>query len=207
MPRESSTSGFRLIRHQDDGVTAVAWSPCRPIHVVVRRANEPAGGAAILTTAIATVSRATGLTFVDDGATAEPPVEDRRSYQLPRYGDRWAPVLITWATADEIPDMGIDVIGEAGPVGYGTASGDDAYVSGELHLDAVAMAEVLRGAKGRELATAVVLHELGHLVGLAHVNDTRQLMYPRAEAGRTTFGPGDLRGLAALGKGACQPDV
>jgi hypothetical protein len=50
----------------------------------------------------------------------------------------------------------------------------------------------------------VVLHELGHLVGLAHVNDPQQLMYSRGSTSNG-LGPGDLAGLARLGEGACAP--
>jgi predicted Zn-dependent protease len=47
-----------------------------------------------------------------------------------------------------------------------------------------------------------VMHELGHVVGLAHVDDPTELMYERNE-GRSDWGPGDLTGLEALGKGLC----
>ena len=48
-----------------------------------------------------------------------------------------------------------------------------------------------------------LLHELGHLVGLDHVDDPNELMYPRA-AERTSYGPGDLKGLALLGAIPCR---
>ncbi len=46
------------------------------------------------------------------------------------------------------------------------------------------------------------MHELGHVVGLNHVHDRRELMNG-ANLGRTVFGPGDRRGLALLGQGPC----
>ena len=50
------------------------------------------------------------------------------------------------------------------------------------------------------------MHERGHLVGVNHVTDTKQLMYP--EAGHVqTYGPGDLRGLAIEGSGSCHPEL
>jgi hypothetical protein len=52
----------------------------------------------------------------------------------------------------------------------------------------------------------VVLHELGHLVGLDHVRDRGELMFPTAND-VVGYGPGDLQGLAALGRGACFSDV
>jgi hypothetical protein len=45
---------------------------------------------------------------------------------------------------------------------------------------------------------AVFLHELGHMMGLGHVNDPAQLMYPVATT-RTAYGTGDLEGLYHLG--------
>ena len=50
-------------------------------------------------------------------------------------------------------------------------------------------------------------HEFGHLVGLDHVDDPTQLMYPSTSPAVSTFGGGDLAGLAALGSGACAPNV
>ena len=42
----------------------------------------------------------------------------------------------------------------------------------------------------------VLMHELGHLAGIDHVNDPGQVMYPVArDDGPTTYGAGDLDGL------------
>jgi predicted Zn-dependent protease len=62
-------------------------------------------------------------------------------------------------------------------------------------------------AHGRSgTATTVVLHELGHLVGLAHVDDVNQIMFSRG--GQVAdYQQGDRVGLGALGKGPCQEDV
>jgi predicted Zn-dependent protease len=48
-----------------------------------------------------------------------------------------------------------------------------------------------------------VLHELGHLVGLAHVQDEHELMYAE-NIGQLDFGRGDLAGLARVGATACR---
>lgn len=47
-----------------------------------------------------------------------------------------------------------------------------------------------------------MLHELGHLVGLAHIEDRGELMHPWSSRLRD-FGPGDREGLANLGSGRC----
>ena len=65
---------------------------------------------------------------------------------------------------------------------------------------------ILREPHGTESLRAIVLHELGHIVGLAHVDDPHELMYGD-NIGMTDFGPGDLTGLARLGQGACAPGV
>ena len=204
---QAEGSRFRYLRRQpQDPGRPVAWSPCRPIHVVSRPDTAPAWGAAVVAEALARTTRATGLFFVNDGPTTEAPSEDRASYQPERYGDRWAPVLIAWATPDEVPDFGIDIAGEAGPQGVRTQSGDETYVSGVVYLDPQALGQV-HDRFGRATAKAIVLHELGHLVGLAHVNSQADLMFPRGQVKSTDFGAGDLAGLAALGRGDCQPDV
>ncbi|HEX6418878.1 MAG TPA: matrixin family metalloprotease, partial [Acidimicrobiales bacterium] len=79
--------------------------------------------------------------------------------------------------------------------------------TGLVVIDGPQMAELLAGPGGREAVRAVLLHELGHLVGLDHVDDPGQLMQPVAQADLVAFGPGDLTGLAHLGRGACHPDL
>jgi hypothetical protein len=49
----------------------------------------------------------------------------------------------------------------------------------------------------------LVLHELGHVAGLDHVQDAGQLMYPSISAGAPDgYAAGDLNGLAQLGAGS-----
>ena len=59
-------------------------------------------------------------------------------------------------------------------------------------------------SQGQERANlqAIVDHEFGHLVGLDHVDDPGELM-AEVNIGRTSYGPGDLEGLARLGAIPC----
>jgi len=145
----------------------VAYDPCRPIHYVIRQQGEPAGGDQIVGDAILRVGQATGLHFVYDGATSEAPSRQRQPFQPQRYGDRWAPVLISWVTPKGNPDFAADVTGEGGSSSVGLPNGSSAYVTGAMELDAGQIASILRRPDGHQVVRAVVLHELGNLVGQA----------------------------------------
>ncbi|WP_456786841.1 matrixin family metalloprotease [Cellulomonas sp. P5_C5] len=200
------SGGFAFTAVQPDGDGPVAYSPCRPIHYVVRPDGAPADGAELLRTAVARVSVATGLQFVEDGPTQEAPSTDRQAYQPDLYGSRWAPVLIAWSTAEESPELADEVAGIAGSASV-TRAGRTVYVTGSVTLDSQDIGALAAAPATRATALGVITHELAHLVGLDHVDDPTQLMYPSTSVIRSSFGAGDLAGLAALGTGECAPDV
>jgi len=206
-PMLATSSSYRFLARQTDGAAPVAYDPCRPIHYVIRPQGEPPGGNQIVTAAVKRVSQATGLRFAYDGATSEAPSRQRPLYQPKRYGDRWAPVLISWVTSAENPDFAADVTGEGGSAQVGFPNQQGAYVTGAVELDTAQIANILLLHNGRQVVQGIALHELGHLVGLDHVTDATQLMYPEGQPGVTEFGAGDLAGLAALGRGTCHPDL
>ena len=103
--------------------------------------------------------------------------------------------------------LSIDTVGEAGSVAVSLGTGPRVFVTGTVSLDAGRMPEILALRHGEETARAIVMHELGHLAGLAHVDDRNQLMYPETSGQLTDFAAGDLTGLAALGRGACVPEL
>jgi len=128
---------------------------------------------------------------------------DRPTEDPGRYGPGWSPVLVAWTTPEV--DHGLEgaVVGLGGSTRVSdTISGRLRYVTGTIALDTPAMRRVLQRSDGVLAARAIVMHELGHVVGLGHVDDPGELMYDD-NVGRTDFGPGDLRGLAILGRGAC----
>jgi predicted Zn-dependent protease len=79
-----------------------------------------------------------------------------------------------------------------------------AYVSGTVFLDPRKFARAY-ATEEPGVAEALILHELGHLVGLAHVSDPRSIMYPELTGRVTRYSAGDRVGLAMLGRGSCQP--
>ena len=193
----------------------VTYDPCRPIHYVTRVANSPAGGQEMINQGFDDLSRITGLQFINDGETLEAPSEQRPIYQPDSYGDRWAPVLLAWSNSEESPRLSREQSGERftealGYAGSGAVlpSSRDryVYVTGQVVLNTQALAEA-SAVEGPALTPSVIAHELAHLVGLDHVNDPTQLMYPESSYQRPTYADGDLTGLAALGRGTCSPGL
>jgi len=123
-------------------------------------------------------------------------------HQQERYPNRWAPVLVAWSDPGESLRLVGDTAGFAGSFPFPV--GDDrVYVTGGVTLDGPQFNKIIGDEDGRVRARAVIEHELGHLVGLAHIPDSGQLMNPDGVKGLATYGPGDLTGLNQLGKGPC----
>lgn len=208
MPPPSTGSGqFELFTYPGLNQDVVAYDPCRPVHYTVRPDFAPPGTEGIVQEAVAAVSAATGLTFVFDGATSEAPSpEERDPYQPERYGERWAPILITWTSPAEVPDLAGPTAGLGGSEIAQRPGKPIVLVAGQAMLDAPAMTEILQFEGGRDHVRAIVIHELAHVLGLDHVDDPTQLMYAE-NSGRTTLAEGDLAGLATLGAGSCVPEL
>lgn len=215
-PLAVPSNSYTFLQANPDG-TPITYDPCRPIHYVTRAANTPAGGAQLIKDAVTAVSRATGLVFIDDGATDETPTPRsvaRRDYQPERYGDRWAPVLIAWATPEEEPSfvtpapVTSTLLGLGGSHAKGYPGMGAIYVSGQLTLSAAGAKWAVERGYGLEYLRALVMHEFAHVVGLGHYEADEEVMNPHRTPGNVSdFQAGDLAGLAVLGQGKCQPAV
>ncbi|MGH9153885.1 MAG: M66 family metalloprotease, partial [Acidimicrobiales bacterium] len=117
----------------------------------------------------------------------------------PRYGNRFAPLLVAWGDRQGLGAAA--GLGGVVFVGLGTPAAQ--AVSGFAYV-----AQGLPG--GDELQMGVLLHELGHAVGLDHVDDTVQVMNSVGDAGRplARYIDGDLAGLDRVGRRAgCLPPL
>lgn len=193
---------FAFLQEQPDG-SPVGWDPCRPIRYEVNLDGAPEDAEEMVATAVERTSEATGLSFELVGETDE---RDYFQRQDGLMGDP-PPVLVGWGTAAEFEDLAGDVAGLGGAVAVGPRGQRAFYRTGSVLLDAEAFEEIDERTRGgdraRALQQAVVDHEFGHLVGLAHVEDPRELMHGEG-VGTVDYGPGDLQGLARVGGVPCR---
>lgn len=193
-----ASAGFAVWDHNDDG-RPIRWDPCTPIDLVVATAGAPDGARDDLARAIDEVAAHSGLQLRVIGETDERPAARRDAYQPDRYGRRWAPVLVAWADPHENglslrdTDRGLAV-----PVAVGRP-GARVYVTGQVVLNA--RRHDLRPGFGDRVDAwgSTLLHELAHLVGLAHVSGAEHLMAVHPGEGPVELSPGDRAGLAAIG--------
>ncbi|WP_050760963.1 matrixin family metalloprotease [Aeromicrobium marinum] len=183
---------YAFLTTQADSDEPVAYDPCRPVRVVVNTLTGPPGALELVDDALEEMSSLTGLRFDLEGETTEAPSND---WQPERSGDDWQPVLIAWTDDDEVPDLAGNVLGLGGSA-WTDEGGARRYVTGQVLLDGPQLATL-----GEDQTRATLLHELGHLVGLDHVEDEGALMQPLV--GPLEWGSGDLAGLEQLGQGSC----
>jgi hypothetical protein len=184
------------------GGMPITYSPCRRLEVVVNTTGAPPGAYEAVTATVAQISAASGLSLTVAGDTDEEYRRDRDPHQPQRYGDRWAPILVTWTPAADVPEFAGDAVGLGGSLSVDPGPGPPSYVTGEITVNRDYFAAPTTAGLLRE----VLLHEFGHVVGLGHVDDAGQLMTPEARGSRP-LGSGDRAGLALLGQGPCTPDL
>lgn len=172
------------------------WNPCEPIEWRFHQGGGFAGSLKVVKRALLEISGATGLAFTYDGTTSKVPIRDDTSGV--------ADLVIGWTTPQQVGEL------SGGTAGYGgaRASGPD-----EQHLEinqaAVALdqteslAETYAEAGGVTWGQ-VMVHELGHGIGLDHAAASDQLMFSTATSANSRLGKGDLRGMELVGlTGGC----
>ena len=206
-PVHPVATGERAFNSTHPDGSPIRFDPCRPLHWVLNPDGMPDGGERLLRDAIAEISAATGLAFVDDGVTTERVSDDREPVQPQRYGDRWAPVLVDWVDNAEVayPDEEVYGVASRYVVAPSGTPASARYVSGWVGLNRAWFTAALADPGRAPVARGIMLHELAHLVGLDHVEDPTQVMHATSET--TGLGDGDREGLAIAGAGSCYADT
>lgn len=177
--------------------------PCLAIHWQLSTAGMPAGAEPLAQEAVASMDTHTGLVFVFDGYTS-----DQATFDGPLLvrGDGWeySPMVIGWGTEAQSSDLGGDTTGVGGArVTPGAYEDREFLRSGTVIIDTSDIRDIVTSPADRARTRAVIMHELGHVVGLNHSSNPRDLMFPSATY-ISDWGPGDLQGLAAAGAGPCE---
>lgn len=175
------------------------WAPCQPIPYRVNLQGTPHRNLKVVRAALRKVAKATGFHFQYVGASGALPYARGRTAleQVPTGG-----LTIAWATPRQVPSLAGNVVGVGGPGSSYRRLGDDWEIdSGAVVIDRTARLTA-RMVKGPSLMS-LMLHELGHAMGLGHSNSEKDAMYEGlGRWSRPHLGPGDRAGLRALGAGS-----
>ena len=182
---------------EDERCRPLRWNPCAPIPYVVNPAGGPPNALALVQAAVDQAVAATGLPLRFEGITDEVAAPGRPVVQA-RYGNRFAPILIGWADRSAIGNA-------AGLGGFSFAGPGSRVASGVTPQIITGFAYVGRNLSGGDpFQTGVLLHEIGHALGLDHADDTVQVMNSVGDAGRAhaVYVDGDLAGFDRVGRKA-----
>jgi len=185
--RDSGSYAFVMTSTSGD---PVGWNHCKPIHYVVNPKGAPEDWEDIVRDGVVTVTDASGFEFQYDGTSIERTFDGRAVNP-----DDPPPVLVAWAGADEVPEL------EGSTAGIGGSTPSQVrnrvqFVTGLVVLDTEAY-DRMEQTGDRQSEVLIFAHELGHVLGLDHVDDVGELM--NAEyVGQDGFGPGDRDGLRRL---------
>lgn len=195
-------SGGTTVFPASPSTTPFRWNPCSAIRYRINLGGYGEQFRALIEESFDRLSSASGLRFVYNGESTFMPTENV-PFEVSRIDsiNRSASYDIVVALGDE----GVTDLVEGGVLGvtyidwYRTSSNP-----GRIHRSTVTMDMEDLGSSVWGFAGfgPVMLHELGHALGLAHVNNVSQIMYP-AVTNNFTFQDGDLRGLWREGQGGC----
>lgn len=197
-PDAARPKGYAIQKTTDGGVPR--WNPCAGPYTVAVSTPALKGRKAKVAIkeakwALKQLKKFSGLPFTFAGKTDE----------VPKGGTQvtTANIVISYSTPKLSPGFGL----KSSAVGIGGSWIDHtlARFAGYVVVDVPQARRLRPGKRGGYSRSSVVLHELGHVVGLNHVGLRNQIMYPAvAPFTPRTYGRGDRAGLKKVGaKAGC----
>jgi hypothetical protein len=189
----------KLAPYSRNGVKYFGWRPCHSITYAVNTERATKVQIDAMNTAIRQVEYASGFDFILLGDVNGSLNTDNIDANVPGVGQAMAVIAFSDSTATPILSGGVIGIG-----GIGAGSGENLVQDGSLAWivrGGFALADIDDVTEPGDI-TATFAHELGHLIGLAHVNAADELMRP-ALTSQTDYGDGDRNGLYNLGEPQC----
>jgi hypothetical protein len=177
----------------------VRWDSCDTIRWTFNAKNSPRKALRQLRGGFRRIHLATGLDFAFKGKTSQKPNP---------YGNNvdGADVIIGWRTAKDYrvfrrhPGT-VGIGGNKYYSGYQEADGSpvNKAVQGGVVFNASMRGKLSRGFGKGATWGEVIIHELGHVIGLGHPNASKQIMYYSVIGRNADWGAGDLAGFRRLG--------
>jgi len=177
---------------------AFRWNPCTTVRYRAHLDGAPAAMTADVTEAIHRLAAATGLRFVDMGATDySGTFADSDQHGRPHDAD----LLITVVDEAATPALAGSTVGYASITHASWTTTDARIDRAEVVLERQFIATAPTGFGTTQAGSAeLLLHELGHAVGLGHTSVAGQVMFPTLGSGQPPqYQNGDLNGLARVG--------
>jgi hypothetical protein len=199
----AEVGAYRFLNEWSQG--PVRWDPCDPITYEVNARAAPRWVVRDLGKALREVTAATGIRFETRGRTSE---DFATAFERIRFTSEGSDLVFLWVGAERYREIRERIGSRRPSIAFALPLPGDYATRGQYVGAVVVMSESTfsspyqQGFRYRYSHGVVLLHELGHVMGLGHVKkDDDQLMHTggTTEWDLTTYGSGDLEGLRLLG--------
>lgn len=177
-PPGGSPDSWAYLSTDADGIP-VHWDSCKPIRFKINPAGATQRMLTDVNEAIKRVSIASGIEFQDAGATDVIPFRTPDWYSGLYSPEKDTELYIAFSNGTDVPGLA------GAPIGIGSVVWSNDGPGGAQPLAVLGGAVFDTDAKmindGFGLGMtrgSVMLHELGHVMNLAHVSDPTQVMFP-----------------------------